>query len=232
MNKSYLDDGRTIFVTNEYGDIEKRARTTSLEEVLIQENVVEEIQNQCNEINKTFDSKNSERRTSLNLFCFFTALFIGCLIFLLLSVFNLLSCMGGSILGTIISVVLDFSYFLEYKSDNKEVRILETLKYVFENRLIEEQKHLENLKSNSLIEEKEKKEFIAKKIDDTKQINQIRNVFLKLKEYLGKIKRLTHKKAFTQEEKDILTNEGINVDSLETYLLTFSKKRRNDTNQN
>ena len=55
---------------------------------------------------------------------------------------------------------------------------------------------------------------------------------LRLKEYLQKSKRLIPKRVLTHEEKSLLTEEGIPVASLETYLLTFSKKSNNKTNRN
>ena len=68
MNKSYLDNGKVIFVTNEYGDIEKRERTTLLEKIFVQENVIEEIQSHCEEINKSYDYWDEIKRNDYNIF--------------------------------------------------------------------------------------------------------------------------------------------------------------------
>ena len=89
MNKSYLDNGKVIFVTNEYGDIEKRERTTLLEKIFVQENVIEEIQSHCEEINKSYDYWDEIKRNDMQLIRFFTIFFLVLFSFLFFCTFLL-----------------------------------------------------------------------------------------------------------------------------------------------
>ncbi len=178
MNKSYLDNGKVIFVTNEYGDIEKRERTTLLEKIFVQENVIEEIQSHCEEINKSYDYWDEIKRNDMQLIRFFTIFFLVLIFFSILLHFS--SFLMGTGIGTIIFGFLDLTFFSEYKNANKELHNLEALKFVLNDLLVEAQNHLENLKICALLEEKQREEIITKKIDDSKQINQLRNAFLKM----------------------------------------------------
>lgn len=227
MNKSYIDNGEKVFVTNEYGELEEREKTTSSEEILVKENVLEEIQNQLDEVENSVTEIEADKIVYLRLLKYFGGLSVICIPILIFLFFHFFE---GAILMSFWE--LGLGYFDCVLSDlvikaNREISIYALQSYFLHQRLNKESMALESLKDKAKeVEEKEVQEVTIKRVNDVKQINQIRNFLIKLREYAGKLKKGCKKHLLSAEEKSRLIEEGIDVELLETYLLTFSNRKK------
>lgn len=226
MNKSIIDCGNAIFVSDESGNLQERERTTSLE-TLVQENVVEEIENQLKEIGKSYNNTLQQKNCFQNVLRKLLIVSIGggiaLIIFIILvnpsEVLTLLA------LESLLAIA-DLGIFSGVKKCNYEIDVHDLQSAFLLQQLDKEKDLLEQLKEKDKKMEDNKKlaEVTVKTIDDTNKINQIRAILGKLHTYAEKLYKQKKIKCFNAEIRNDMIKEGIDAEIIDNYLLTYSRK--------
>ncbi len=229
MNRQYVfKDENTVFVSNEKGELKERDNVSNKDKIFVQENVIEEIKNHLVKIIIPYENKTVQK---------------------ILKIYYIIVTGAGSIvlIDNLRLFILDHQKYIENIGKNKldvnailimiafqiaYVRIKKDReseifqKYFLNLKLDSENKKLEELYINS--EPVRTIENNIVKVNDQKQLEQLRNYFKVLKHYSKKISKQAKIYAnglWEEKQKEQIAKDGLDTNAFAGYLNEYNTNK-------